>query len=279
MSDGTDPPTPSAGSHPGARARIRDEGMATVARSYISDRYAGLVRRLAHRYSAPRISEFFRQALVQSTHAERILAAIPGFPIARWPTFLAEFTEVAASLQARYSPDLPYPTVSAFSGSESALVYGLVRGTAPESVWETGVANGHSSFVILEALRRNGRGRLTSVDVRTDVGRLVPDELRGSWDLRLLSRRNPARDLHALLGPAQGIGLFVHDSDHSYAWQTLEFQLAWDRLAPSGILASDDVDWSYALLDFAARQGRRPLILVSESKAFGALPRTVGPSP
>jgi predicted O-methyltransferase YrrM len=269
------PPAPVA--PPGIRVRLREEGPATVARSYLSDRYSDLVRRIAHRYSAPRISEFYRRAALQTTQADRLAAALPEFPADGWATWSAEFAEVAERLRARYRPDLPYPTVSAFSGAESALLYALVRGRAPDQVWETGVANGHSSFVILEALRRNGRGRLTSVDVRPDVGRLVPEELRSGWDLRFLSRRHPAKDLRALLGPVRGIGLFIHDSDHSYAWQTLEYRLAFERLAPDGLLASDDVDWSYAFLDFADRCGRKPLVLVSDSKAFGVLPP--GPSP
>ena len=270
----TPPPAPP---RPTVGQRLRDEGMLGVGRSYLSDRWDGLVRRIAHRHMAPRISEFYRRAEVQTTVPETLLARVAGFPTQRFAALELEFREVAAGLAARYREGLPYPTVSAFSGPESLLVYAMVRGLGPGRVFETGVANGHSSYLILEALRRNGSGRLTSVDVRPDVGGLVPEELRGAWDLRLLPRRAPRPALEREFAAGPPIDLFIHDSDHSYRWQTLEFTLAWNRLSDRGLLASDDIDWSFAFLDFAARHGRRPSVLVSESKAFGLMAKLASP--
>ncbi|MCI4350275.1 MAG: class I SAM-dependent methyltransferase [Thermoplasmata archaeon] len=267
-------PPPNAPRRSTVRERLRQEGVWEVGRSYVADRYAGAVRRLAHRFVAPRMMESYARATLQSTDAAAILTRIPGFPRDRVGELVVEFREVSDGLKKRYGSSLPYPTVSAFSGAESLLVYGIVRGRAPQRVVETGVANGHSSYLILEALRRNGGGQLTSIDVRPDVGALIPPELRAGWDLRLLSRRRPRRDLEAVFASIPSIDLFIHDSDHTYRWQSLEFALAWSKLSAAGWLASDDVDWSYAFVDFAAATGRSPLVLVSESKAFGLLPKT-----
>lgn len=253
--------------------RIRAEGLWGVARSYLGDRYAGFARRLAHRYVAPRISESFRRAGLQTTDPDALLAAVPGLDGARLALARAELPAVEEALRARYRSDLPYPIVSAFSGAESRLIYALVRAMAPERVVETGVANGHSSALILEALARNGVGRLLSIDVRSDVGALVPEPLRARWDLTILGLRGPRAALDRALEAVPSIDLFIHDSDHAYAWQRREYELAWRRLSQRGVLASDDVDWSFAFLDFAEAVGRRPSILVSESKAFGVLTR------
>lgn len=54
------------------------------------------------------------------------------------------------------------------SGSMRALhaevLWAIVRSSRPWLVVETGVCNGFSTPVILEALNRNGEGRLISVD-------------------------------------------------------------------------------------------------------------------
>ncbi len=265
------PPPPPRAPYPSVRERLRDEGFWEVGRSYIADRWAGVTRRLAHRHVAPRLSEMYNLAERQTTDVRSIAAGLRGFPTERWDDLKREFAEVSSRLSARYQAALAYPTISAFSLDESWLVFALVRGLAPQLVVETGVANGHSSFVILEALHRNGAGRLLSIDVRPDVGALVPPELKDRWDLRLLSRRAPRRDLAALVQQIPSIDLFIHDSDHTYRWQMLELTLVWPRLSARGLLTSDDADWSYAFLDFSARQGRRPSFLISENKAFGLL--------
>ena len=64
---------------------------------------------------------------------------------------------------------------------------------------ETGVAHGHSSWCILNALAMNGKGRLTSIDLpnndldkpynvenfNKEPGWIIPDSLRNYWDLQL----------------------------------------------------------------------------------------------
>jgi hypothetical protein len=133
------------------------------------------------------------------------------------------------------------------------------------------VANGHSTVVVLQGLMRNGHGRLLSVDVNTDVGGLVKGRERERWELSLLPRRRRKHALSTLIRDMVPIDMFVHDSDHSYGWQALEYTLAWSQLAQPGILFTDDAQSSRAFFDFCRRQGVRPGLLVDRGKVAGAV--------
>ncbi|HOW28321.1 MAG TPA: class I SAM-dependent methyltransferase [Elusimicrobiota bacterium] len=144
-----------------------------------------------------------------------------------------------------------------FGLSAGRLLYTIVRRLAPETVVETGVANGASSTFILSALERNGTGRLHSIDqpVAEDgltflppgkaPGWLVPDSLRARWTLTL---GDTHRELPPLLERLTPIDLFLHDSDHSYETMRFEYTAAWRALRPGGWLISDDIGFN-ALFD------------------------------
>jgi predicted O-methyltransferase YrrM len=162
--------------------------------------------------------------------------------------------------------------------SETGLaLYSLVRQRRPTLVVETGVANGYSTVLILSALNRNGHGRLLSVDVSANVASLVRDQEMERWVLSVLPRRRRRRALTALLGGGSEIDLFIHDSDHSYSWQALEYAIAWKRLSREGILLSDDVDSSRAFFDFCARNVLRPVLLMDRRKLIGAVAARAAP--
>jgi hypothetical protein len=70
-----------------------------------------------------------------------------------WRDFVAEYMSVAAELSERYRTiKLALPTEYAVEALTSKLLYVVVRAVRPATVSETGVANGHSSFVLLTAL-------------------------------------------------------------------------------------------------------------------------------
>src|SRR5688572_13028263 len=112
------------------------------------------------------------------------------------------------------------PSTASFELGRFRIWYAVVRCLRPEVVLETGVHDGLSSAVILQALERNGMGRLVSIDLpSTDLpptadgpGWLVPKRLRARWTLHVGDARRllpgVARDLSA-------IDVFSHDSDHS----------------------------------------------------------------
>ncbi|HKH10991.1 MAG TPA: class I SAM-dependent methyltransferase [Rubrobacter sp.] len=133
------------------------------------------------------------------------------------------------------------------------LCYLACRLTAPETVVETGVAYGVSSAYILKAMEQNGRGTLHSIDLpplRREYERFwgvaVPEGLRAGWRLH----RGPSgRLLPGLLREIGPLGLFVHDSLHTRRNMRREFDAAWPRLLPGGILLADDVERNRAFAD------------------------------
>jgi len=147
--------------------------------------------------------------------------------------------------------------------------YVLTRLRAPRVVVETGVWRGMSSWTILAALERSGSGTLVSVDFppldavqRVEVGHLVPGELRSRWRLEL----GPSRQvLPPLLREYAPVGIFVHDSDHTYFNMMREFAQGWRALAPGGVLVSDDVEANDAFLRFARRCGRQPYVVQKQN--------------
>ena len=70
----------------------------------------------------------------------------------------------------------------------SLFLYSWIRVNKPKLVFETGVAAGKSSWMILDALKRNGSGKLTSVDITKNVGGLIPEDLKDNWDLLVMPK-------------------------------------------------------------------------------------------
>ena len=145
----------------------------------------------------------------------------------------------------------------------------VIRKYIPENVVETGVAQGVSSRFILEALKDNNAGKLTSIDLpnynpkgqinrdgqndsvfvkkELGVGWIVPDSLRGRWNLLLGDSKEILRNLDVTPD------IFFHDSDHSYEHMTFEFEWAYDHLTSEGFIVSDDINWNKSFEDFIGR--------------------------
>lgn len=145
--------------------------------------------------------------------------------------------------------------------------YAIVRKLQPSVLVETGVCNGVSTLCILLALNENETGQLHSIDFpyRADEpldefrsktfekyggaaipsdkepGWIIPDELRNRWSLTIGKSQ---RKLPALLTQFDEIDFFAHDSEHSVPCMMYEFELAWEWLAPDGILIADDISWN-----------------------------------
>ncbi|HVU77913.1 MAG TPA: class I SAM-dependent methyltransferase [Gaiellaceae bacterium] len=148
------------------------------------------------------------------------------------------------------------------------------RHLRPEAIVETGVARGMTSRMLLEALELNGSGHLWSIDLPPlsetwyrESRAAVPLDRRKRWTyVRGSSRRNLERVLASL--PAQ-LSLFVHDSLHTYPTMTWEFDTAWGRLAPGGVLLSDDIDDNASFVDFAERRGVDNVVVAKEALRSG----------
>lgn len=133
------------------------------------------------------------------------------------------------------------------------VVYCLTRHLRPASVVETGVARGITSRVILEALARDGDGRLSSIDlpaldtaIHSEIAAAVPSELRGRWTYVNGTSR---RQLPPLLAQLGQIELFVHDSSHTTRNLRFELEHAWNALSKGAIVA-DDIERNEAFGQF-----------------------------
>ena len=121
--------------------------------------------------------------------------------------------------------------------------------------------------------KKNGFGKLISVDIKNDVGVIVPKNLKSNWDLKVLEGdlRNSFKNL-VLSIPK--IDIFLHDSDHSYGWQSFEYNIAFNKINKNGLFVSDDIDSSCAFIDFYKRlNGYEMLNFVTNSKVLGIIKR------
>jgi predicted O-methyltransferase YrrM len=208
----------------------------------------------------PTRSEYLALALEATMDPARLLAVAVGPQAAEMPDPLPERTSQK------------FPAWWPIEPAAQRFLGGFVRSVRPKRWVETGVADGTSTRIILDGLGANGDGRLWSVDVTPEAGDLA----RGSsaaerWEFVVLPARGRAASFRRLIRPLQPLDVFLHDSNHSYPWQTFEYREAWSVLAPGGWLLSDDIDASYAFLDFAEARGLRPWVLVGPRKLFGVL--------
>jgi Methyltransferase domain len=142
----------------------------------------------------------------------------------------------------------------------------LARHLQPTRIVETGVARGLTTRVLLEALERNGSGRLWSIDLppllehqfADETGVAVPDRLRERWTLLRGSSR---RRLPRLLADLGEIDLFVHDSTHTTRNLRFELDHAWPELASDGAVLIDDVEKNFATGEFVQAHPGTPLVI------------------
>jgi hypothetical protein len=153
---------------------------------------------------------------------------------------------------------------------QAPLLYVLVRATRPERIVETGVSSGFSARLILEALERNREGRLWSIGIprvvlgtleaqviaeggERPIGWLVPERLRGRWELRV----GPSEMLLELVFDTEvpRATMFIHDSLHSYDRMRDEYRVAWPHLVAGGWLLSHDIHNNRAWPEVVAEHG------------------------
>jgi predicted O-methyltransferase YrrM len=104
---------------------------------------------------------------------------------------------------------------------------------------ETGVAQGFSTYATLSAMKKNGKGKLFSIDYPTtyqDVGWLPRDKF-DNWKLIVGKSKDELPNLLEKLGK---IDCFLHDSEHRYENMMFEFKLAWKYLRKGGVLLCDE---------------------------------------
>jgi predicted O-methyltransferase YrrM len=187
----------------------------------------------------------------------------------------AELAEVRAGILGRVTGEHHHDGGT----SLAEMLWVLVRHGRPAVVVETGVARGISSAFVLDAMQRNGHGRLWSIDlppITADWGRqtgiAVAPGVRDRWTYVRGSSRRKLRTVLARCGP---VDLFVHDGLHTAENMLFEMRAVWPSLRPGGFLVADDVDHNDAVLTFAAETGVDPVLVREPVKhnVVGVFPR------
>lgn len=132
--------------------------------------------------------------------------------------------------------------------------YALARLIRPAAIIEAGVHDGLGSLILLRALERNAEdgaeGRLTSFDINPAAGWLAGPDSR--WELRIQATRD---GLEGVLAVSPPVGIFIHDSLHTYDNELWELRTVAPALAPGGVLISDNVHATPALAETCAEFG------------------------
>ena len=185
--------------------------------------------------------------------------------------FESEYESLYANLQDR----LTNP-IYGINMESSKLLYMLVRLTTPDTVVETGVANGVSTFFILNAMKKNATGKLTSIDISYDVAAFLNNDEKIRWELKILNTKaNPRKQFKEIMANVENLSMYLHDGDHSYLWQKMEYYYGFTTLNCGGILLSDDVDSSFAFIETFGMQGSLGTnfkgVLLGKNKMFGCV--------
>jgi predicted O-methyltransferase YrrM len=181
-----------------------------------------------------------------------------------------EFSEVEEALRRRWETvDRRFPALWSVEDGTSRLLYVLARLSKPKLALEIGVADGTSSFVICEALRRNGSGVLHSIDVNPAAGSLMTNDWGSSWVLHIHDPAHTQTELAHLLYSVGAVSYFFHDAAHSYRGQFEDYAAVAAHLASGAPFISDDVHASYAFLDWCLRIHVKPTLLFDKRKVTG----------
>lgn len=170
-----------------------------------------------------------------------------------WMQELEEDSHLAGQLTERLSSN-PRHRISAKKPhwARRAGWYSIVRAIQPDHVVETGTHLGLGSCVIAAALLRNGHGHLTTVDIDPEAGYLIAEP----WASVIERRTGSSIDVLAEL---KDVDVFLHDSLHTYDYETSELTAVAPNLRGDAIILSDNAHDSSALSDWAERNGRHYL--------------------
>jgi predicted O-methyltransferase YrrM len=200
--------------------------------------------------------------------------------------FTADADRAVAAISSSRSEPLPAQDPRQFSASfdinpsTKELLRGLVLEFMPRRLVETGVANGVSTRVILSAMEEAKRLRgaaateeseFHSLDVLSSV---ATSDLKAhqNWRFHLVDEQH---SFTQIMGEIGEIDFFFHDSNHGYWNQLVEYRVAWEHLAPGGLLVSDDINWSQAFLHFCEEKILSPVVLGDGAKFVGVVRKSL----
>lgn len=142
------------------------------------------------------------------------------------------------------------------SEEELVFIYSITRSFRPQTVVETGVGPGTTSFAFLSALEKFG-GRLYSFDLGKKygeeekgepVGFVVPQSMHSGWNLTFGDSKLTLGKGLAEIGK---VDLFFHDSEHTEEHVLFELNSVLPHLSDRSLILIDNYDWTEAPKKFA----------------------------
>jgi hypothetical protein len=182
---------------------------------------------------------------------------------AAWPCpqrqLLTDLVADIGALLAASGLDYGRHAYGGYSDGDSSLsraAWCTILHASPGVVVETGVARGVTSRVMLEAMRRNDRGHLWSIDLphpfdrrlHAQTGAAVTDALRSRWTYL---EGPSSQHLPALVTGVGQVDLFIHDSLHTARNTLFEMNQAASAMPPGGVMLIDDISTHQGFAVFA----------------------------
>jgi len=127
--------------------------------------------------------------------------------------------------------------------------YAIVRILRPDVVVETGTDKGLGAMTLAAGVRRNGHGRVVTIDVNPRSGFLVSGPYADFVD------RLTGDSIEILRDFSSPIDLLIHDSLHTYEHERGEFESATPQLSERAVVLSDNSHVTPALSDWAEVHG------------------------
>lgn len=138
--------------------------------------------------------------------------------------------------------------------------YALIRELKPKVVVETGTAKGSMTSWVLAALEKNGIGKLISIDIPSEEGKLTMGLSVYKKDTGLLIPKEYHAQWHYIAGDAKlylpkvlsenEVDVFIHDSLHTRTHMLYEYNVARALMKPEAVIISDDILWNNAYFSF-----------------------------
>jgi predicted O-methyltransferase YrrM len=162
------------------------------------------------------------------------------------PKLWQEAMQEAEQINRECSQKLRSLGVDLGGGGAVPYLYFFTRFLRAQTIVETGVAAGYSSLAILEAIRKNGYGRLYSSDFpyfrlekpEQYIGLVVDDDLKKDWTLLI---EGDKENIPAILNSVDHIDLFHYDSDKSCAGRGWTMSKIEPYLGSKSIIIMDDI--------------------------------------
>jgi len=152
--------------------------------------------------------------------------------------------------------------------------YAFIRAIKPKVCVETGTDKGLGTCVIAAALMRNAKegfpGKVYGMDLNPNAGYLFQAPYNQFGELVI---GDSHISIKALKDP---VDFFIHDSDHTPEHEEAEFNLIEPKMAPNGLVLSDNSEVTDKLLKFAQRTGREFLYFEDKPAGHWCAPGGIG---